>query len=104
MNRQTTLIFGASLALSLAITLDPAFAAGETSYTPVITPNGTTLDYRMVDGVKEFHLVAETIRYEVAPGMVINAWGYNGYTPGPTIEAVEGDRVRILVTNRLPEH
>jgi FtsP/CotA-like multicopper oxidase with cupredoxin domain len=36
--------------------------------------------------------------------MVVNCWGYNGQTPGPTIEAVEGDRVRILVTNRLPEH
>ena len=32
-----------------------------------------------------------------------NCWGYNGQTPGPTIEAVEGDRVRILVTNKLPE-
>jgi FtsP/CotA-like multicopper oxidase with cupredoxin domain len=35
--------------------------------------------------------------------MVINAWGYNGSTPGPTIEAVEGDRVRLVVTNKLPE-
>jgi hypothetical protein len=31
-------------------------------------------------------------------------WGYNGQSPGPTIEVVEGDRVRIFVTNRLPEH
>jgi FtsP/CotA-like multicopper oxidase with cupredoxin domain len=31
-------------------------------------------------------------------------WGYNGQSPGPTIEAVEGDRVRIFVTNKLPEH
>ena len=31
-------------------------------------------------------------------------WGYNGQSPGPTIEAVEGDKVRIFVTNRLPEH
>jgi len=37
------------------------------------------------------------------PGMVVNAWGYNGQTPGPTIEAVEGDRVRVHVTNKLPE-
>jgi FtsP/CotA-like multicopper oxidase with cupredoxin domain len=57
----------------------------------------------MVNGVKEFHLTAQTIRHEMAPGMTINAWGYNGQTPGPTIEAVEGDRVRILVTNELPE-
>ena len=73
-------------------------------YTPVETPDGTSLPYEMKDGVKEFHLVAEKVRQEFAPGMVVNCWGYNGGTPGPTIEAVEGDRVRILVTNRLPEH
>ena len=36
--------------------------------------------------------------------MKANLWGYNGQTPGPTIEAVEGDKVRIFVTNKLPEH
>ncbi len=72
-------------------------------YTPVVTPNGSTLPWKMVDGVKEFHLVAEEITWEFAPGMVVKCWGYNGRTPGPTIEAVEGDRVRIYVTNRLPE-
>jgi len=70
---------------------------------PVITPNGTSLPYRMVGGVKEFHLVAEPVKREFADGLVVNCWGYNGTTPGPTIEAVEGDRVRILVTNKLPE-
>ena len=73
------------------------------SYTPVVTPNGSTLPWVMKDGVKEFHLVAEPVKREFAPGMVVNCWGYNGSTPGPTIEAVEGDRVRILVTNKLPE-
>jgi len=72
-------------------------------YTPVVTPNGTTLPWTLKDGVKEFHLTIEPCRHEVAPGMVINAWCYNGQTPGPTIEAVEGDRVRIIVTNKLPE-
>lgn len=72
-------------------------------YTPVRTLNGRTLPHRMVDGVKEFHLVAEEIEHEFAPGCVAKCWGYNGSTPGPTIEAVEGDRVRILVTNKLPE-
>ena len=70
----------------------------------VTTLNGRSLPHRMVDGVKEFHLIAEEIEHEFAPGTKIKAWGYNGSTPGPTIEAVEGDRVRILVTNRLPEH
>lgn len=73
-------------------------------YTPVRTPNGTTLPYKMKDGVKEFHLIAEEIEHEFAPGTTAKCWGYNGSTPGPTIEAVEGDRVRILVTNNLPEH
>jgi manganese oxidase len=73
-------------------------------YTPVVTPDGATLPFVMKGGVKEFHLVAEPVRQEFAPGMTVNAWGYNGRTPGPTLEAVEGDRIRVLVTNRLPEH
>jgi FtsP/CotA-like multicopper oxidase with cupredoxin domain len=74
------------------------------SYTPVITPNGSTLPWKWDNGVKVFHLIAEPVKREFAPGMIVNCWGYNGQTPGPTIEAVEGDRVRILVTNKLAEH
>ena len=73
-------------------------------YTPVRTLNGWTLPWKMVDGAKEFHLVAEEIVHEFGPGSKASCWGYNGSTPGPTIEAVEGDRVRIYVTNRLKEH
>jgi FtsP/CotA-like multicopper oxidase with cupredoxin domain len=69
----------------------------------VITPNGKSLSYKLEKGVKVFHLIAEPIKQEFSPGLVVNAWGYNGSTPGPTIEAVEGDTVRILVTNKLPE-
>ncbi|MBL8298097.1 MAG: copper oxidase [Rhodanobacteraceae bacterium] len=72
-------------------------------YLPVRTLNGWTLPHRMVDGIKEFHLVAEEIEHEFAPGCRARCWGYNGTTPGPTIEAVEGDRVRLFVTNRLKE-
>ena len=73
-------------------------------YNPVVTLNGWTLPWRMKDGVKEFHLVAEPVVREFAPGMQANLWGYNGQSPGPTIEVVEGDRVRVFVTNKLPEH
>ncbi|MDB5319219.1 MAG: multicopper oxidase [Phycisphaerales bacterium] len=72
-------------------------------YTPVITPNGVALPFKVVDGVKVFHLIAEEVDHEFAPGLKAKCWGYNGRTSGPTIEAVEGDRVRIYVTNRLPE-
>jgi FtsP/CotA-like multicopper oxidase with cupredoxin domain len=82
----------------------PAKARKHRSTRQVVTPNGATLPYKMKNGVKEFHLIAEPVLREFAPGMNVKCWGYNGQTPGPTIEAVEGDRVRILVTNRLPEH
>lgn len=70
-------------------------------YTPVVTPNGTTLPYRIVDGVKVFHLIAEDVHHTFAPGLKAHCWGYNGTVHGPTIEAVEGDRVRVYVTNKL---
>ncbi len=73
-------------------------------YQPVVTLNGWTLPWRMNGDWKEFHLVAEPVVRELAPGMVAHLWGYNGQSPGPTIEAVEGDKVRIFVTNKLPEH
>jgi FtsP/CotA-like multicopper oxidase with cupredoxin domain len=73
-------------------------------YHPVLTLNGWTAPWRQSGDWKEFHLVAEPVVREIAPGMKANLWGYNGQSPGPTIEAVEGDKVRIFVTNRLPEH
>ena len=87
-----------------ASTTPPPLPANGRPYYPVITLNGWSLPWRMNDGVKEFHLVAEPVVRELAPGMKANLWGYNGQSPGPTIEVVEGDRVRIFLTNKLPEH
>jgi FtsP/CotA-like multicopper oxidase with cupredoxin domain len=89
---------------SSAATQAPLSPPNGRPYNPVVTLNGWTLPWRMKDGVKEFHLVAEPVVREIAPGMTANLWGYNGQSPGPTIEVVEGDRVRIFVTNKLPEH
>lgn len=85
-------------------TQPPLVPSNGRPYNPVVTLNGWTLPWRMNNGVKEFHLVAEPVVRELAPGMKAHLWGYNGQSPGPTIEVVEGDRVRIFVTNRLPEH
>ncbi len=109
MSRRNVLLASGSVALSgaassSAISVTEAAAAPKGNYTPVRTLNGWTLPYQLKGGVKEFHLVAEEIEHEFAPGCRAKCWGYNGTTPGPTIEAVEGDRVRILVTNRLNEH
>src|SRR5262249_39739557 len=59
---------------------------GPFPYTPVETPNGATLPWKMDGGVKVFHLIAEEVQREFAPGMIVHCWGYNGITPGPTIE------------------
>jgi len=88
---------------SSAATQPPPAPSTGRPYNPVVTLNGWSLPWRMKDNVKEFHLVAEPVVRELAPGMKARLWGYNGTSPGPTIEAVEGDRVRIFVTNRLPE-
>ncbi len=82
----------------------PVLPLNGQDYQPVVTLNGWTLPWRMNGDWKEFHLVAEPVVREMAPGMKAHLWGYNGQSPGPTIEAVEGDKVRIFVTNKLPEH
>ncbi len=79
--------------------LEPGRAGRD--YRPTVTPDGAVLPYREVEGVKVFHLVAEEVEHEFAPGLVARCWGYNRRVHGPTIEALEGDRVRIYVTNRL---
>lgn len=81
----------------------PRRSAAPGAQPAVVTPNGSTLPLRVVDGVKVGHLVVGPLEHEFAPGLKCEVWGYNGSTPGPTIEAVEGDRLRIYVTNSLPE-
>lgn len=76
------------------------FPGGQVSVT---TPNGVTLPLVEKNGIKIGHLVAMPVKNVFAPGLEADCWGYNGRTPGPTIEVVEGDRVRLYVTNKLPE-
>ena len=85
-------------------TQPPLYPSSGRDYQPVVTLNGWTLPWRQNGDWKEFHLVAEPVVREIAPGMKAYLWGYNGQSPGPTIECVEGDKLRIYVTNKLPEH
>ena len=87
-----------------AATQPPLMPTAGPDYNPVVTLNGWSLPFRMNNGIKEFHLVAEPVEREMADGMTAYLWGYNGQSPGPTIECVEGDRIRIFVSNKLPEH
>jgi FtsP/CotA-like multicopper oxidase with cupredoxin domain len=68
----------------------------------LVTPDGASLPWHVADGVKVYHLVAEEVEHAFLPGLTARCWGYNGRVHGPTIEAVEGDRIRVYVTNKLP--
>jgi FtsP/CotA-like multicopper oxidase with cupredoxin domain len=54
---------------------------------------------RVVNGVREWEIVAEEKEIEVAPGVKYAAWTYNRRVPGPTLRAREGERLRIHFTN-----
>jgi hypothetical protein len=76
---------------------------GGSAPAPVQTPDLTDLPFTMDNGVKVFHLVAEPVKQQIAPNKTIDVWGYNGSSPGPTIQVTQGDRVRIIFDNHLPE-
>lgn len=58
---------------------------------------------RVVDGVREFELRAEVVRWTILRGVAVGAYTYNGIVPGPELRLREGERVRVRVTNALPE-
>jgi manganese oxidase len=70
---------------------------------PVVTPDVGDLPYTMDGNTKVFHLVAEVVKHQINPLKTIDLWGFNGIAPGPTIQVNQGDRVRVIVDNRLPE-
>ena len=70
---------------------------------PVQTPDIRDLPFTVDNGVKVFHLIAEPVKQQIAPNKTLILWGFNGSAPGPTIQVNQGDRVRIILENHLPE-
>jgi manganese oxidase len=66
-------------------------------------PDLDKMPWTLEDGVKVFHIVAEVVKREFLPGKVVDVWGFNGSMPGPLIEVNQGDRLRFIVENHLPE-
>ena len=88
--------------LSTTMAAVPVHALGP-GVVPVVTPDVPDMPWRMEGGVKVFDITVGHVRTEFIPGRVVDAWGFNGSVPGPTIQVNEGDRVRLVVENRLPE-
>ncbi|RRH93501.1 DUF4396 domain-containing protein [Mesorhizobium tamadayense] len=64
---------------------------------------GRDLPFRMENGVKVFELRPSAVRWQILPDVTVDGYAYNGQIPGPRIHIRQGDRVRINVTNALPE-
>lgn len=62
-----------------------------------------TLASRVVGGVKEFELTASVVRWNILPDVEVLAYAFNEQVPGPRLQLTQGDRVRIQVTNDLPD-
>lgn len=70
---------------------------------PIHSPDIPDLPFTLDGETKVFRLIAEPLKRRIVPWKALDVWGYNGSCPGPTIQVTQGDRVRILVENRLPE-
>jgi FtsP/CotA-like multicopper oxidase with cupredoxin domain len=69
----------------------------------MISPDIPDLPFELDGTTKVFRLKPMPMKLKIAPFKTIDAWGYNGSCPGPTIQVTQGDRVRIIVENALPE-
>ena len=94
---------GAALAGTSLAANGSARAARAQSASAVVTPDLPSLPYTLENGVKVFHVIAEPVKRRIVPFKTMDVWGYNGTSPGPAIQVDQGDRVRIVFENRLPE-
>ena len=78
-------------------------SSGPVTNTPVVTTDVGDLHFAMEGDVKVFRLTAHVFQRQIAPDKTIDVWGYNGSAPGPTIQVTQGDKVRIILKNELPE-
>jgi hypothetical protein len=63
----------------------------------------TVLEPRIENGVKVFDIEASVIRWTILDGVEVDAYAFNRQVPGPRLQLVDGDRVRINFRNALPE-
>ncbi len=94
----------AAPALSAAEAMDKMHEAGVNAF-PAKTAGQGNVPFapRIEKGVKVFELTAEKIQWETAPGQIVEAWAYNKQVPGPQIRVTEGDRVRVILHNKLEQ-
>jgi FtsP/CotA-like multicopper oxidase with cupredoxin domain len=84
--------------------MDAMHEAGIKAFPAATAGKGNVLlEPRMEGPVKVYEMTASVVRWETEPGKTVDAWAYNGIVPGPMIRVREGDRVKIILKNELPE-
>ena len=103
-NADTTTTAPTTTAPPTVTTAPPGDGTGNGSqYVGASLGDGTVLaKFDLVNGVKVFHLVMAPLSWEVTKGRVLQGFAFNGIIPGPVIRATAGDRLRIIVENKLP--
>ena len=105
--RCTSMAVGVLLVMASACRTDSATGPGSSTTTPTIpvSPDIGTMMGTIVNGAREFHVTASVFTQQIAtfPLKTATVWGYNGSTPGPTAISYEGEKIRFIVTNNLPE-
>jgi uncharacterized cupredoxin-like copper-binding protein len=92
----TTAMDYAAMEKAMVDSFKPFPAATQGTGNQVMTP--TVLS----DGTKQFEVTAAVTPFEVEPGKVVQAWTYNGQVPGPVIKVNVGDKVSVVLHNKLP--
>lgn len=84
---------------------DSTAPATMVAVTMPVTPDVQDLASQVVNGAREFRVTAGVFTQQLAtfPFQRAEVWGYNNSTPGPTAIAYEGEKIRFVVTNNLPE-
>jgi FtsP/CotA-like multicopper oxidase with cupredoxin domain len=94
-------------AVAIAVSCSDGTTGPSKSVTPTIpvSPDIAQLPSQVVNGAREFRVTASVFQQQLAtfPFRMAEVWGYNGSTPGPTAIAYEGEKIRFVVTNSLPE-
>ena len=95
----------AALAALLWVLLPSQMAAKDS-----LQPDGWDADIRLPEApdlnpdpeILEIDIEARLAMVEIAPGLEVKAWTYNGGIPGPLIRLKVGDRLIVHYTNNLP--
>src|SRR5690349_12705680 len=95
--------FRNALGLGAGMLSASRLARAEQSPIHVAAPDIADLPFTLDNGTKVFHLIAEPVKQQITPHKTLDVWGFNGSAPGPTIQITQGDRVRVIVDNHLPE-